>query len=160
MEWASRFCVDASVVLAVDTGMDIAILKVIPHVEPEIGMTSGVVHLLKSKMAKGIVCKTKNIFMYSSMVWNYELLMSNQRMLMYLRLGIPARAHHKCGSSAGTCQKYLQVLYLWIQIRLFPWIMVETDIDFGFLQVPVYTCQFVIKPENLQKKRTKTGLIL
>ena len=41
-------------------------------------------------------------------------------------------------------QKYLQVLHLRLQISSFPRIMADPGIDFGFLQVLVNTCQFVI----------------
>ena len=41
-------------------------------------------------------------------------------------------------------QKYLQVLHLQLQIRLFPQIMADPGIDFGFLRVLADTCQFVI----------------
>ena len=53
-------------------------------------------------------------------------------------------------------QKYPQVMHSRLQIRLFPRIIADPGIDFGFLKVPADTCRYL----SVVEIRIKTGLIL
>ena len=62
----------AFVARAIDARRNITLFQVLPHVGPEVGVANRVVSFVKSKMAKGVMCKSKDLLMDATVGWDDE----------------------------------------------------------------------------------------